>query len=237
MIRPLFFFLLFISVSITSAQDIILKQNGEKLKVELIQVTDETIYYKNFGIRNAVIKQLNFSEGLSIYYANKTNHHDNNTSGPLDKSISRKSKDSNKVNAEEKDQEEPTTSTLKVNSPRIGYIGIATGTAIPIGEFAYEGLAKTGITNTVNFGCRLSEKMGIAATWFASSNPIDLDNYGSDSYRGLLIGPSVSIINSKKLELDIRAMVGYSMTTLPEKIYNYAKYARENGINLAAPST
>jgi hypothetical protein len=203
-----------------SAQDIILKQNGEKLKVELVKVSTDTIYYKDFETIGAEIKYLNFSEVFSIYrtHDSKKSPHDGSsqsTSKSQKEESNQKSEGGKKSsNPKENVQEDTINSSLKVHSPKIGYFGIASGTSTPIGEFASDASAQTGITYAVNFGCRLSEKFGVAATWYATSSQTENSVFDSYSYQGFMIGPSYSIVISEKLEFDLRAMVGYSMTTI-----------------------
>lgn len=116
-----------------------------------------------------------------------------------------------------------------------GFIGLELGANLPIGKFADEndGAAKTGLQiNFINFGYLFSENIGITATWFGASNPIE--GFGSDylwAQGGLLIGPLFSIPFSEKVEWDIKPMVGLSRATITNigLEYSIAKYEWDLG--------
>lgn len=100
-----------------------------------------------------------------------------------------------------------------------GYFGSSFGVSMPIGEFSEgsNGLANTGVqVNLINFGYRFTENLGITATWYGASNPIDAKNIDPWSYGGLLIGPLLTYPISKRIEWDFRPMVGYTVTILPD---------------------
>ncbi len=103
---------------------------------------------------------------------------------------------------------------------RKGYIGLSFGASIPVGDFAGKsyGGAKTGVElSLVDFGYLFSENLGIAARWFGGANPLD-SNYDLDpwSYGGVLIGPLVSYPISEKVDWDLRPMIGYAVTFMPD---------------------
>lgn len=101
---------------------------------------------------------------------------------------------------------------------RKGFIGLSIGASIPIGDFAdkLDGAAQTGIQlNLINFGYLFSENIGVAATWFGASNPIDFYSIDPWSYGGLLAGPLLSFPASKNVDWDFKPMIGYSVTTFP----------------------
>jgi opacity protein-like surface antigen len=111
------------------------------------------------------------------------------------------------------------TNESKNNSDRRkGFIGLELGANIPVGKFADEndGLAKTGFQiNLINFGYLFSDNIGITATWFGASNPIE----GADSdvlwsHGGLLVGPLFSFPVSEKVEWDVKPMIGLSWATI-----------------------
>lgn len=100
-----------------------------------------------------------------------------------------------------------------------GYFGSSFGVSMPIGEFSEgsNGLANTGVqVNLINFGYRFTNNLGIAATWYGASNPIDAKNIDPWSYGGILIGPLLTYPISKRIEWDFRPMVGYTVTMLPD---------------------
>lgn len=106
----------------------------------------------------------------------------------------------------------------KQNSKKKGFIGLELGANIPIGKFAdvNDGAAKTGFQiNLINFGYLFSDNVGITATCFGASNPIE--GGGSDylwSHGGLLVGPLFSFPVSEKIEWDIKPMIGLSWASI-----------------------
>ena len=113
----------------------------------------------------------------------------------------------------------PETEALKQNTYiRKGFIGLEIGANIPVGKFAdkNDGAAKTGLQiNLINFGYLFTDNIGITATWFGASNPIQ--GSGTDYYwsqGGLLVGPLFSFPISEKIEWDIKPMVGLSTASI-----------------------
>ncbi len=107
---------------------------------------------------------------------------------------------------------------VKYTGERRGFIGLSLGANIPIGKFAdvNDGAAKTGFQiNLINFGYLFTDNIGITATWFGASNPIEGGE--SDylwSHGGLLVGPLFSFPVSEKIEWDIKPMIGLSWATI-----------------------
>lgn len=99
-----------------------------------------------------------------------------------------------------------------------GFIGLELGANIPVGKFADEndGAAKTGFQiNLINFGYLFSDNIGITATWFGASNPIEgVNNDYLWSHGGLLVGPLFSFPVSEKIEWDVKPMVGLSWASI-----------------------
>ena len=99
-----------------------------------------------------------------------------------------------------------------------GFIGLELGANIPVGKFADEndGAAKTGFQiNLINFGYLFSDNIGITATWFGASNPIEgASNDYLWSHGGLLVGPLFSFPVSEKIEWDVKPMVGLSWASI-----------------------
>lgn len=52
------------------AQDVIYKQNGDEIKSKIVEITVETIKYKEFDFQDGPIKQINVSEVFMIIYEN-----------------------------------------------------------------------------------------------------------------------------------------------------------------------
>jgi hypothetical protein len=101
---------------------------------------------------------------------------------------------------------------------RKGFIGLGLGFNIPIGNYAKitDGGAKTGAQLTlINFGYLFSDRIGLTATWFGASNPIaGVSSIYMWSYGGILAGPLFSFPLSKKIEWDIKPMIGISWASI-----------------------
>lgn len=106
----------------------------------------------------------------------------------------------------------------RTNESKKGFIGLDVGANLPIGKFADEndGAAKTGFQiNLINFGYLFSNNIGITATWFGASNPIEsLDKDYLWSHGGLLVGPLFSFPVSDYIEWDIKPMIGLSWASV-----------------------
>jgi len=109
--------------------------------------------------------------------------------------------------------------TANNQNKRKGYIGLSFGPSMPLGDFADQsnGAAKTGLhLNLINFGYLYSNNVGVAATWFGASNAIDIKGIDPWSYGGLMVGPLFSFPVSEKADWDLKPMIGYSATTVPD---------------------
>ncbi|MDX2129002.1 MAG: hypothetical protein SFU91_08200 [Chloroherpetonaceae bacterium] len=117
------------------------------------------------------------------------------------------------------------------STKKTGYLGLTLGPSIPVGDFAERsnGLATTGLQlNLINMGYLFTRNYGIAGIWFGGANPLGVSGFDPWSYGGLVVGPMVSFPIGKRIEWDFRAMVGSSLTTLPnigageEDAYSFA---------------
>lgn len=100
-----------------------------------------------------------------------------------------------------------------------GYIGLTIGASIPIGYFASRsnGLANFGYQlNGIEFGYLFSKYIGASATVFVAENPISLDSVAPWKYGSIMIGPLFTLKLTKKIEWDLKPMIGYSLTTVPD---------------------
>lgn len=72
--KIIIFFLVYLSIGIidSSAQDVIYKNDGTEIKAKIIELTTETIKYKNFDQREGPIRNLLFSEVYMIIYEDGT---------------------------------------------------------------------------------------------------------------------------------------------------------------------
>ena len=123
------------------------------------------------------------------------------------------------------------TIEIKKSERRKGFIGLSLGASIPTGIFADEldGAANTGIQiNLVNVGYLFSKNVGITGVWFVAANPTNIDFIDPWSYGGMMVGPLISFPITKKVDWDLRPMVGYSVTTLPD-----LGYGTEQAISIA----
>lgn len=108
------------------------------------------------------------------------------------------------------------------SSDRKGFIGIALGPAIPIGDFADNslsndnaGFAKNGFNfSPVNFGYKFGQYLGISASWFGASYSVDVSEVDALwSYGGLMAGPMLSFPINEKLDFDLKGMIGFVSAT------------------------
>ena len=102
-----------------------------------------------------------------------------------------------------------------------GYLGFMLGPSFPYGSYAAsgnfdDGYAQTGANvNLLTFGYRVWQHLGITASWSGMANPLDV--FGTDgtiAVGNLMVGPMYSFRLSDKLELDLRAMLGYTTEQL-----------------------
>lgn len=103
---------------------------------------------------------------------------------------------------------------------RKGYIGIRMGPSFPLGDFSDKsiGRAGTGLHLTlVDFGFLFNDYVGICANWFGGANPTDYYDHSNHeavwSYGGMMVGPLASLALSPKVEIDLKPMIGYCITT------------------------
>ena len=116
----------------------------------------------------------------------------------------------------------PGEKIVNTSSKRKGYIGLSLGASIPVGDFADKsiGLALTGVhLNLVTFGYLFSDNFGIEAAWFGAANPVDADGFDPWSYGGLMVGPLLSFPVAEKVDWDLKPMIGYAVTTIPNLGY------------------
>lgn len=104
------------------------------------------------------------------------------------------------------------------SNERKGFIGITLGPSMPIGDFGNQslsnfnaGFAKTGLNiSLINFGYRFGTNFGIAGTWFGAANPVNINNVTATwSYGSLMVGPMLTFPINKKLDFDLKGMIGY----------------------------
>lgn len=169
------------------------------------QIEQDVVYLKNGSIIHGVITEKIPNQSIRIETADK-----NVFVYQLDE-------------VEKITKEVITKNSKTAKEKRKGYIGISLGASIPLGDFAdkYNGGAKTGVElSLVDFGYLFSDNLGIAVRWFGGANPLD-SNYDIDpwSYGGILVGPLVSYPISEKVDWDVRPMIGYAVTTMPEANY------------------
>ena len=198
--RILFLLLIGLSSNLIFAQDIMVKRNGDEIKSKILEITIETIKYKQFEFQDGPTRNINISDVFMVIYENGKREMFSTT-----ESITSK-------------EENPINNKNKGNVKKRGFIGLELGANIPLGKFAdvNDGQAKTGYhINLINFGYLFSDNIGIAATCFGAVNP---RVNGNDDYwwshGGLLVGPLFSFPVSEKIVWDIKPMVGKSWASI-----------------------
>ena len=69
--KNLFYLLLIVFLSnIIHAQDIVVKLNNDEIKTKIIEITDETIKYKEFDFQDGPIRNIKISEVFMVLYEN-----------------------------------------------------------------------------------------------------------------------------------------------------------------------
>ena len=129
------------------------------------------------------------------------------------------------------------------SSFRNGYVAVAIGPAIPVGEFGNSeignrsaGFAKTGLTfSAINVGYRFKyvelTALLIGSAFFLSQNAADKDAVWI--YRGAFIGSVIPRDISKKVQVGAKAMLGYLNTTSPEITVAGTTIPEQSGADLA----
>ena len=68
--RILFLLLIGLSSNLIFAQDIIVKQNGDEIKSKILEITSETIKYKEFEFQDGPTRNINISDVFMVIYEN-----------------------------------------------------------------------------------------------------------------------------------------------------------------------
>jgi hypothetical protein len=68
--RILFLVLIGLSTNLIYAQDIIVKQNGDEIKSKILEITSETIKYKEFDFQDGPTRNINISDVFMVIYEN-----------------------------------------------------------------------------------------------------------------------------------------------------------------------
>ena len=68
--RVLFSLLIGLSSNLIFAQDIIVKQNGDEIKSKILEITIETIKYKEFEFQDGPTRNINISDVFMVIYEN-----------------------------------------------------------------------------------------------------------------------------------------------------------------------
>ena len=66
----LLLFLIVLSTNLIHAQDIIVKQNGDEIKSKILEITSETIKYKEFDFQDGPTRNINISDIFMVIYSN-----------------------------------------------------------------------------------------------------------------------------------------------------------------------
>jgi hypothetical protein len=90
MMKRILFLLLFgFTHNLIFAQDIIIKQNGDEIKSKIIEITDETIEYKEFEFQDRPIRNIKISEVFMIIYENGKREKFTTTENPNSKEVTK----------------------------------------------------------------------------------------------------------------------------------------------------
>ncbi|MFO8066569.1 MAG: hypothetical protein R6U11_03205 [Bacteroidales bacterium] len=120
----LFCSLLLLSLSYSSAQDIIIKTDGNEIQSKVVEITGETIKYKEFEYLDGPIKNINISQVFMIIYENGRRE----TFTPLESTVEEQPEEETETETETQEPEEEVV--LQKELPR-GYKGnyfmLATG--------------------------------------------------------------------------------------------------------------
>lgn len=68
--RILFLLLIGLTNNLIFAQDIIVKQNGDEIKSKILEITSETIKYKEFDFQDGPTRDINISDVFMVIYEN-----------------------------------------------------------------------------------------------------------------------------------------------------------------------
>lgn len=68
--RILFLLMIGLSSNLIFAQDIIVKQNGDEIKSKILEITSETIKYKEFEFQDGPTRNINISDVFMVIYEN-----------------------------------------------------------------------------------------------------------------------------------------------------------------------
>jgi len=199
--RFLFSLLIGLSSNLIFAQDIIIKQNGDEIKSKILEITSETIKYKEFEFQDGPTRNINISDVFMVIYENGKREKFTTTESPLAK------------------EENPVSNKNNGNVKERGFIGLGLGANIPVGKSLNQSFpVRIGYQiNLINFGYLFSENIGITATWFGASNSID-NGFSFSSRGGLLVGPLFSLPVSEKIEWDIKPMIGITWESFTNSV-------------------
>lgn len=216
----LFLFLIGLLTNLIYAQDIIIKRNGDEIKSKILEITSETIKYKEFDFQDGPIRNINISDVFMVIYENGKREKFTGIEGNTQRNKTPANK-KNKIQANKKNKITKNKITIKKKA----FIGLELGANI----FTYKSSSADNSTvkpgfqiHFINFGYLFSKNIGITFTWFDASYLIFTDFPVSPHYEGILIGPLFSFPISENIEWDIKSMIGPSLMTILSGTYGGA---------------
>ena len=123
--RILFLFLIGLSCNLVFAQDIIFKHNGDEIKSKIIEITDETIKYKEFEFQDGPIRNIKITDVFMVIYEN--GRREKYTAIEPQTSTEKKTSTEKPTSTEKKTSEEVPKSVPPRKSYKGNYFSIGTG--------------------------------------------------------------------------------------------------------------
>lgn len=236
--RGIFCAFLFTALAaVVSAQDIIIKKNGEEITAKVMEIGTSEIKYKKPGNAEGPLYAIPRSDVFMIKYADGSKDVINDMNAPKEKGETRVFK---------------------------SYVAINVGVGIPAGTFgssnpddSKSGYGMTGMDFGMSASLPLASFLRVGFKAGRNSNPFDKSNFtaGITSENGLsfyfsdikpisriyfLTGPS-ALIPGEKISLEIRAMAGISLSKYPgytvEGNYYYANIYFTNSFESAGSTS
>ena len=90
--RFLFSLLIGLLSNLIFAQDIIIKQNGDEIKSKILEITSETIKYKEFEFQDGPTRNINISDVFMVIYENGKREKFTTTESPTPKKDTKESR-------------------------------------------------------------------------------------------------------------------------------------------------
>ncbi|UII25689.1 porin family protein [Fulvivirga maritima] len=116
--------------------------------------------------------------------------------------------------------------TAQMIKRRNGFIGINVGPSMPLNH--YDFITKTGTRASLDLDYYFSKNIGINLSGFGATNTMENTDMNRWSYGGVMIGPLLACNVNKSIALELRSLIGYSITMLPIHSNFYFQYENKN---------